>query len=1029
MSTKYRLVNGEVEIRTLSHLILVVRKNEGNFLQLSLENIYKAISDNNEINESVEALASAKIELIGRLKNLYDSHDETRATALSMLLLPNADIPQESLYELINSAIISNDANNIIPFGQMLWLLIQAIASHENITDKFLYRGSRENLSNKYSPSEILSWHQFATCTRSASILNSPQLLGKCAHRTIFEIELPVSGSRAKDLTAFNPTGEESIVYPPTAVFEVISVVSAGSRTIINLKELEYHSDAFDFVGEDDVMPFNEPEAIDERPDVSINDVYASTDDDTKHKLSSTVSSASSGPAADLVVKRPSFHLEDTVQGRGGDTDEHPGVSVVDLEAGSVNNEDGDDRNEHNSVADVVPVPRENDNGNVAREVPLARVTTSESKKQRQWKLLALRALLLAICCAVLIVLLYILLTIVNNNGSKSSTVNILLPSPGQTADSASPSYMPSTSVTGLPQLYSTSQPQPRSASPISPSDRPLLPTSSPSTALPINSVDPQTTAMCAFAAQIVSVPQGLVGWTCDSSGLPVGGSVCIGYVSYWDNVVCDSQGHVTVIGTGTTPISFLSGTIPSQIGFLSSLQSFVVSNGLNGTIPSSIGAASSLQRLDLSKNRFTGTLPTTLGSLLQLTVLRLSSNSFFGPIPSSLGFLCALKEMRLNGNKLTASVPNTFGHLTAVQHLDLSGNKLIGSLPTKFGLITSLTALDVHSNGFTGPFPATATTLLSLQYVDVSSNSLSGTIPPFLCAFPIATFLGASNNCLYAPCLFYIARNDVPFDKLSQYPPDLILCQWAAVSPFLRNYYGWSTCVSRSNYCNWNGVSCSYYGGPVVSISINFNYYWYYSGSGNFVSIPAVLGYLTSLTYLSLTQSGFTGTIPSSIGYLTKLTYLSFSQSALAGKVPSSIGRMSSLVHLYLQGTKVTGTLPSSLGQLTNLADLYTDTTALTGSIPTSMCKLSALTYISMLVSSGVSSPTCIPGCLSTSIPNKYGTNVMTCTQYMTTQGWYNYYTPKNGYWVSAYCSSPPCCWYYQWVYTYSGPPVCSSN
>jgi len=76
----------------------------------------------------------------------------------------------------------------------------------------------------------------------------------------------------------------------------------------------------------------------------------------------------------------------------------------------------------------------------------------------------------------------------------------------------------------------------------------------------------------------------------------------------------------------------------------------------------------------------------------------------------------------------------------------------------------------------------------------------------------------------------------------------------------------------------------------------------------------------LTSLTYLSLSNTSVTGDI-SSVSNLTSLTYLSLSNTSVTGDI-SSVSNLTNLTFLSLYSTSVTGDI-SSLNTLTNLTEL----------------------------------------------------------------------------------------------------------
>lgn len=65
----------------------------------------------------------------------------------------------------------------------------------------------------------------------------------------------------------------------------------------------------------------------------------------------------------------------------------------------------------------------------------------------------------------------------------------------------------------------------------------------------------------------------------------------------------------------------FVNDTLPSEIGLLTNLTSFIFHGAnLTGAIPSELGLATNLQRLQLSSNHMTGAIPSELGALTAMT-------------------------------------------------------------------------------------------------------------------------------------------------------------------------------------------------------------------------------------------------------------------------------------------------------------------------------------------------------------------------------------------------------------------------
>jgi len=256
-----------------------------------------------------------------------------------------------------------------------------------------------------------------------------------------------------------------------------------------------------------------------------------------------------------------------------------------------------------------------------------------------------------------------------------------------------------------------------------------------------------------------------------------------------WDSITnVDSWEGVIVENAKISSLLLYSnnlvGTIPSELGKLSSLKKLSLSNNsLTGKVPESLGELSELHYLDLGNNNLNGVIPIPLGSLLHLTELYLNNNQFSGSIPDSLGDLQSLNVLKMYGNSFSGSIPLTFGalsnldilslaenslmgaipselgELTKLSYLDLKSNKLSGSIPARLGNLVSLTGLYLQKNKLTGDIPSELGNLSNLTDLDLSDNKLSGAVPASLGNLTTLTYLNVANNQL---------SGDVPSELLN---------------------------------------------------------------------------------------------------------------------------------------------------------------------------------------------------------------------------------------------------------------------
>lgn len=113
--------------------------------------------------------------------------------------------------------------------------------------------------------------------------------------------------------------------------------------------------------------------------------------------------------------------------------------------------------------------------------------------------------------------------------------------------------------------------------------------------------------------------------------------------------------------------------------------------------------------------------------------------------------------------------------------------------------------------------------------------------------------------------------------------------------------------------------------------------------------SIPAELGQLTSLEYLSLDTNNLTENIPVELGNLTSLGYLYLSGNQLTGSIPSELGNLNNLLLLYLAGNSLSGIIPVSLANLSAIRWLDLTENELTGNIPPEFGQFSAIEYLDL--------------------------------------------------------------------------------
>lgn len=184
-------------------------------------------------------------------------------------------------------------------------------------------------------------------------------------------------------------------------------------------------------------------------------------------------------------------------------------------------------------------------------------------------------------------------------------------------------------------------------------------------------------------------------GWDVSNASPPAGCDVCS-----WSWVICNDAGRVISLSIR------VNGTLPPELGKLTSLVKFQMAGNINGVIPSE------------------------LGNLVNLEILNIQNTQLSGSIPPELGNLTNLKDLLLSGNQLSGSIPKEFGKLLNLSRLELDDNQLSGSIPSELGNLTNLVILLLDKNQLSGTIPSELGNLSQLLFLHLNDNPLSGCIP-----------------------------------------------------------------------------------------------------------------------------------------------------------------------------------------------------------------------------------------------------------------------------------------------------------
>ncbi|GAY66422.1 hypothetical protein CUMW_248620, partial [Citrus unshiu] len=425
--------------------------------------------------------------------------------------------------------------------------------------------------------------------------------------------------------------------------------------------------------------------------------------------------------------------------------------------------------------------------------------------------------------------------------------------------------------------------------------------------------------------------------------------------VCNWTGVACDVHSHrVTVLNISSLN---LTGTIPSQLGNLSSLQSLNLScNRLSGSIPSAIftiytlkyvsfrenqlsGAfssfifnKSSLQHLDFSHNTLSGEIPANICSSLPfLDFLSLQENMFHGGIPSTLSNCTYLQKLGLVYNNFSGAIPKEIGNLTKLKILYLGGG-----IPQELGNLAKLEMLQLFQNNLIGEIPLEIGNLQNLEELELAQNKLIGIVPVAIFNVSTLKILQLQINCLSGSLS---SITDVQLPNLEKL--DLWGNNFSGTIPrFIFN-------ASKLSILNLGGNSFSGFIPNTFGNLRNLKYLYlennYLTSSTLELSFLSSLSNCKSLTHIDLSNNPLDGILPkTSVGNLShSLEDFHMYNCNISGGIPEEISNLTNLITIDLGGNKLNGSILITLSKLQKLQGLVLDDNKLEGSIPDDICRL----------------------------------------------------------------------------------------
>ncbi len=103
-------------------------------------------------------------------------------------------------------------------------------------------------------------------------------------------------------------------------------------------------------------------------------------------------------------------------------------------------------------------------------------------------------------------------------------------------------------------------------------------------------------------------------------------------------------------------------------------------------------------------------------------------------------------------------------------------------------------------------------------------------------------------------------------------------------------------------------------------------------------------------VTRVSLNALDLRGMIPAELGDLTQLTYMSLLKNHISGPIPPELGNLTNLKHLDFDENQLSGPFPPEFGNLVNLEFLWVkDNSGLSGPLPVEMTNLTELRILDL--------------------------------------------------------------------------------
>ena len=121
-------------------------------------------------------------------------------------------------------------------------------------------------------------------------------------------------------------------------------------------------------------------------------------------------------------------------------------------------------------------------------------------------------------------------------------------------------------------------------------------------------------------------------------------------------------------------------------------------------SIPTTIGLMTNLSQLRFgswsdSLSPMQGTIPTEIGLLQHLTSFMIEQTQITGTIPTEVALLSNMTQFVVVNSQLSSTIPSDMIMLSNLHEFALAGNRLTGTVPSELGLLTNLITFYIERN------------------------------------------------------------------------------------------------------------------------------------------------------------------------------------------------------------------------------------------------------------------------------------------------------------------------------------------